>query len=47
MQSADLWDEEESYAPSKEDRAEWRKFHKEKTKLKRDRRKNIPVIEDI
>ena len=47
MQSADLWDEEESYAPSKEDRAEWRKFHKEKTKLKRDRRKNIPVIEGI
>ncbi len=47
MQSSDLWDEEESYAPSKEDRADWRKFHKEKTKLKRDRRKNIPSIEEI
>ncbi len=47
LQSSDLWDEEESYAPSKEDRAEWRKFHKEKTKSKRDRRKNFPSIEDI
>ena len=47
MQSLDLWDEEESSAPSKEDRAQWRKFQKEKTKSKRDRRKNIPSLDNI
>lgn len=47
VQSLDLWDEEEPSVPSKEDRAQWRKFQKEKTKLKRDRRKNIPLSEDI
>ena len=47
MQSLDLWDEEESSAPSKEDRAQWRKLQKEKTKSKRDRRKNIPSLDDI
>lgn len=38
----DYWDDEEDVVPSKEDRAQWRKFQKEKTKSKRDRRKNIP-----
>jgi ADP-ribosyl-[dinitrogen reductase] hydrolase len=47
VQSLDIWDEEESSVPSKEDRSEWRKFQKEKTKSKRDRRKNIPSLEDI
>lgn len=49
MKSLDLWDddEEEGPLPSKEDRAEWRKFQKEKTKSKRDRRKNIPSSDDI
>jgi len=49
MQSLDLWDEEEeeSSVPSKEDRAQWRKFQKEKTKSKRDRRKNIPSPDDL
>ena len=47
MQSLDLWDEEESSAPSKEDRAKWRKLQKEKTKSKRDRRKNIPSLDDL
>ena len=47
MQSLDLWDEEESSAPSKEDRAQWRKLQKEKTKSKRDRRKNIPSLDDL
>jgi ADP-ribosyl-[dinitrogen reductase] hydrolase len=46
MQSQDIWDEEESSVPSKEDRSEWRKFQKEKTKSKRDRRKNIPSMDD-
>ena len=47
MQSLDLWDEEESSAPSKEDRAQWRKPKKEKTKSKRDLRKNIPSMDDL
>jgi hypothetical protein len=47
MQLLDLWDEEESSLPSKEDRAQWRKLQKEKTKSKRDRRKNIPSLDDI
>lgn len=48
MSSEDIWDdEEESLVPSKEDRVEWRKFQKEKTKSKRDRRKNIPTLEDL
>ena len=47
VKSEDIWDEEESSVPSKEDRSEWRKFQKEKTKSKRDRRKNIPSLEDI
>lgn len=47
VQSMDIWDEEESSVPSKEDRSQWRKFQKEKTKSKRDRRKNIPSLEDI
>ena len=38
----DYWDEEQDIVPSKEDRAKWRKFQKEKTKSKRDRRKNLP-----
>jgi hypothetical protein len=38
----DLWDDDETPVPSKEDRAEWRKFQKDKTRSKRDRRKNIP-----
>ncbi|MEK9629848.1 MAG: ADP-ribosylglycohydrolase family protein [Nitrospinota bacterium] len=38
----DYWDDEEEKIPSKEDRAQWRKFQKEKTKSKRDRRKNLP-----
>jgi ADP-ribosylglycohydrolase len=45
-QLLDFWDEEESSVPSKEDRAQWRKFQKDKTKSKRDRRKNIPLLED-
>tara|TARA_B100000749_G_scaffold169371_1_gene130475 strand:+ start:1844 stop:3160 length:1317 start_codon:yes stop_codon:yes gene_type:complete len=47
MQLLDLWDEEESSLPSKEDRAQWRKLQKEKTKSKRDRRKNIPSLDNI
>jgi ADP-ribosyl-[dinitrogen reductase] hydrolase len=47
VKSEDIWDEEESSVPSKEDRSEWRKFQKEKTKSKRDRRKNIPSLEDM
>jgi len=50
LKSQDLWDdddEEEGPVPSKEDRVEWRKFQKEKTKSKRDRRKNIPSLDDI
>ncbi|MZG29328.1 MAG: hypothetical protein F3741_00740 [Nitrospinae bacterium] len=45
----DLWDDEEAEdsVPSKEDRAQWRKFHKEKTKSKRDRRKNIPSLDEF
>jgi len=35
-------EDEEDIVPSKEDRAQWRKFQKEKTKAKRDRRKNLP-----
>jgi len=38
----DSWEDEEDIVPSKEDRAQWRKFQKEKTKAKRDRRKNLP-----
>ena len=38
----DLWDDDETPVPSKEDRAEWRKYQKDKTRSKRDRRKNIP-----
>jgi len=45
MKMEDMWEEEESSLPSKEDRAEWRKFQKEKTKSKRDRRKNIPSLD--
>ena len=40
--SIDFWEDEEDIVPSKEDRAQWRKFQKEKTKSKRDRRKNLP-----
>jgi ADP-ribosylglycohydrolase len=50
LKSSDLWDEseeEESSIPSKEDRAQWRQFQKEKTKSKRDRRKNIPSLDDL
>ncbi len=46
LKSQYLWDEE-APLPSKEDRAEWRKFQKEKTKSKRDRRKNIPSMDDF
>ena len=42
-----LWDDDETSVPSKEDRAEWRKFQKDKTRSKRDRRKNIPFSENI
>ena len=42
-----LWDDDETSVPSKEDRAEWRKFQKDKTRLKRNRRKNIPFPENI
>ena len=38
----DYWEEEQTIVPSKEDRLQWRKFHKEKTRSKRDRRKNLP-----
>jgi len=38
----DFSEDEEDIVPSKEDRAHWRKFQKEKTKAKRDRRKNLP-----
>lgn len=38
----DYWDDDEDQVPSKEDRIQWRKFQKDKTKAKRDRRKNIP-----
>jgi len=47
VQSLDIWDEEESSVPSKEDRSQWRKFQKEKAKSKRDRRRNIPSMDDI
>ena len=49
LKSSDLWDEEEdkTFVPSKEDRAQWRQFQKEKTKSKRDRRKNIPSLDDL
>ena len=40
--SIDFWEDEEESIPSKEDRAQWRKFQKDKTKSKRDRRKNLP-----
>ena len=40
--SVDFCEEEVENVPSKEDRAQWRKFQKEKTKSKRDRRKNLP-----
>ena len=42
--SIDFWEDEdeEENIPSKEDRAQWRKYQKEKTKSKRDRRKNLP-----
>ena len=32
----DYWDDEEDIVPSKEDRVQWRKFQKEKTKSKRE-----------
>ena len=38
----DFSEDEEDIVPSKEDRAQWRKLQKEKTKAKRDRRKNLP-----
>ncbi len=38
----DFLDVEEDIVPTKENRAQWRKFQKEKTRNKRDRRKNIP-----
>ena len=38
----DSWEDDEDIVPTKEDRAQWRKFQKEKTKAKRDRRKNLP-----
>jgi hypothetical protein len=38
----DFWEDDEDIVPSKEDRAQWRKFQKEKTKSKRDRHKNLP-----
>jgi ADP-ribosyl-[dinitrogen reductase] hydrolase len=49
LKSSDLWDEEEDETslPSKEDRAQWRQFQKEKTKSKRDRRKNIPSMDNL
>lgn len=50
LKPSDLWDEEEdddSSIPSKEDRAQWRQFQKEKTKSKRDRRKNFPSMDDF
>lgn len=49
IKSQDLWDdgEEEASVPSKVDRAQWRQFQKEKTKSKRDRRKNIPSLDDL
>ena len=40
--SIDFLDVEEDIVPTKEDRAQWRKFQKDKTRNKRDRRKNIP-----
>jgi hypothetical protein len=40
--SIDFWEDEEDIVPSKEDRAQWRKFQKDKAKSKRDRRKNLP-----
>jgi ADP-ribosylglycohydrolase len=46
LQSDDLCDDEVQ-VPSKEEKAEWRKFQKEKTKSKRDRRKNIPFSNDF
>ena len=47
LKSQDLWDNDEPPVPSKEDRAEWRKFQKDKTRSKRDRRKNISFLENI
>jgi ADP-ribosyl-[dinitrogen reductase] hydrolase len=49
LKSPGLWDEEDdkTSVPSKEDRAQWRQFQKEKTKSKRDRRKNIPSMDDL
>ena len=47
LKSQDLWDNDEAPIPSKEDRAEWRKFQKDKTRSKRDRRKNIPFLENL
>ena len=38
----DSWEDDEDIVPTKENRAQWRKFQKEKTKAKRDRRKNLP-----
>jgi ADP-ribosylglycohydrolase len=40
--SIDFLEDAEDIVPSKEDRAQWRKFQKDKTKSKRDRRKNHP-----
>jgi len=40
--NTDSWEDDEDIVPTKEDRAQWRKFQKEKTKAKRDRRKNLP-----
>ncbi|MGY8714320.1 MAG: ADP-ribosylglycohydrolase family protein, partial [Verrucomicrobiia bacterium] len=40
----DFMDVEEDIVPTKEDRAQWRKLQKEKTRNKRDRRKNIPDV---
>lgn len=40
--SVDYWKDEEHHVPSKEDRAQWKKFQKEKSKSKRDRRRNLP-----
>ena len=39
--TVDYLEEDQIIVPSKEDRAQWRKFHKEKTRSKRDRRKNL------
>jgi ADP-ribosyl-[dinitrogen reductase] hydrolase len=49
LKSSNFEDEEEDLTsvPSKEDRAQRRQFQKEKTKSKRDRRKNIPSMDDL